>query len=36
VIDEYTLPITADDFALEVGMYDPETGAHLGETIRLK
>ena len=36
VIDEYVLPVTTDDFMLDVGMYDPETGARLGETLRLK
>jgi hypothetical protein len=36
VIDEYTIPVTADEFKIEVGLYDPETGARLGETIRLK
>lgn len=36
VIDDYTIPVTADEFEIEVGMYDPETGARLGETIRLK
>jgi hypothetical protein len=37
VIDEYAIPIRPpDDFAIDVGMYDPETGARLGETIRLK
>jgi hypothetical protein len=36
VIDEYTLPIASDEFEIEVGLYDPETGARLGETIRLQ
>jgi hypothetical protein len=36
VIDEYTIPVAADEFEIEVGLYDPETGARLGETIRLK
>jgi hypothetical protein len=37
VIDEYVIPIQPPDgYAIEVGMYDPETGARLGETIRLK
>jgi 4-amino-4-deoxy-L-arabinose transferase-like glycosyltransferase len=37
VIDEYAIPMQPPDgYALEVGMYDPETGARLGETIQLK
>ena len=37
VIDEYVIPTQPPDgYAIEVGMYDPETGARLGETIRLK
>jgi hypothetical protein len=36
VIDEYAIPVAADEFEIEVGLYDPETGARLGETIRLK
>ena len=37
VMDEYLIPIQPPDgFAIEVGMYDPETGTRLGETIRLK
>jgi 4-amino-4-deoxy-L-arabinose transferase-like glycosyltransferase len=36
VIDEYVIPVMHDEFALEVGLYVPETGARLGETIRLK
>jgi hypothetical protein len=37
VTDEYLLPMRSpDEFAIDVGMYDPETGARLGETIRLK
>ncbi len=36
VIDEYVIPVTETDTALEVGWYDPETGARLGNTIRLK
>lgn len=37
VIDEYVIPVAVPDgYAIEVGMYDPETGARLGETIRLK
>ncbi|HTP11004.1 MAG TPA: glycosyltransferase family 39 protein [Anaerolineae bacterium] len=36
VSDEYTIPITSKEFEIEVGLYDPETGARLGETIRLK
>ena len=36
IIDEYTIPSAADEFEIEVGLYDPETGARLGETIQLK
>jgi 4-amino-4-deoxy-L-arabinose transferase-like glycosyltransferase len=36
VIDEYVIPVTAEDFVIEVGLYDPETGARLGETVGLK
>ena len=37
VIDEYVIPVKSpDDFAIEAGLYDPETGARLGQTIRLK
>jgi hypothetical protein len=37
VIDEYVIPVIApDDFGIETGLYDPETGAQLGQTIRLK
>jgi 4-amino-4-deoxy-L-arabinose transferase-like glycosyltransferase len=37
VIDEYVISTQpSDDYALEVGLYDPETGARLGETIQLK
>ena len=37
VIDEYVIPVKPPDgYAIEVGMYDPETGARLGETIRLQ
>jgi hypothetical protein len=37
VIDEYVIPVKPpDDFAIEAGLYDPETGARLGKTIRLK
>jgi hypothetical protein len=37
VIDEYVIPVKSpDDFAIEAGLYDPETGDHLGRTIRLK
>ena len=37
VVDEYMIPVKApDDFAIEAGLYDPETGARLGEAIRLK
>ncbi|NTU63248.1 MAG: hypothetical protein HGB05_07560 [Chloroflexi bacterium] len=36
VVDEYVIPTTEQDVALEVGLYDPETGVRLGETIRLK
>jgi hypothetical protein len=36
VIDEYTLPVASGEFEIEVGLYDPETGARLGETIHLK
>jgi hypothetical protein len=37
VTDEYVIPVSPTDAAtIEVGMYDPETGARLGETIRLK
>ena len=37
VIDEYVIPGNAPDgYAIDVGMYDPETGARLGETIRLR
>jgi hypothetical protein len=36
VIDEYTLPVPSGEFEIEVGLYDPETGARLGETIHLK
>jgi len=37
VIDEYSLPVQSSaEYALEVGMYDPETGARLGGTIQLK
>jgi hypothetical protein len=36
VIDDYVIPTTQKEAALEVGLYDPETGARLGETIRLE
>ena len=42
VIDEYVItnlarvPQLSQGYTIEVGMYDPETGARLGETIRLK
>jgi 4-amino-4-deoxy-L-arabinose transferase-like glycosyltransferase len=37
VMDEYVIPgRPPDDFGIEVGLYDPETGARLGQTIRLK
>ena len=37
VIDEYVIPVRPPEgYGIEVGMYDPETGVHLGETIRLK
>ena len=42
VIDEYEITNLSRDlqllpgYAIEVGMYDPETGARLGETIRLR
>ncbi len=37
VIDEYVIPSQPPEgYALEVGLYDPETGARLGETIRLR
>jgi hypothetical protein len=37
VMDEYVIPVRPpDDFAIEAGLYDPETGAQLGRTIRLK
>jgi 4-amino-4-deoxy-L-arabinose transferase-like glycosyltransferase len=38
VIDEYAIPVVnaPDGLAIDVGMYDPETGARLGETIRLQ
>jgi hypothetical protein len=42
VIDEYEItnlvrvPQLSQGYTIEVGMYDPETGARLGETIRLK
>jgi hypothetical protein len=37
VTDEYFIPVQPPDgYAIEVGMYDPETGARLGETIQLK
>ena len=37
VIDEYVIPTQLPDgYAIEVGMYDPETGARLGETLQLK
>jgi len=37
VTDEYVIPVNPpDDYMIGVGMYDPETGARLGETIRLK
>jgi hypothetical protein len=37
VVDDYGIPVKPpDDFVIDVGMYDPETGARLGETIRLK
>jgi 4-amino-4-deoxy-L-arabinose transferase-like glycosyltransferase len=37
VSDEYVIPVNPPaDFAIDVGMYDPDTGAQLGETIRLK
>jgi len=32
ISDTYTLPLTD---AIEIGLYDPETGARLGQTIRL-
>ena len=37
VTDEYVIPVNPPEgFAIEVGLYDPETGARLGETVRLK
>jgi hypothetical protein len=37
VTDEYVIPAQPPDgYTIEVGMYDPETGARLGETIQLK
>jgi hypothetical protein len=39
VIDGYNLPEVLEPpggYALEIGLYDPETGARLGPTIRLK
>jgi hypothetical protein len=36
VIDEYTIPVASDEFEIEVGLYNPETGAGLGETLRLQ
>ena len=36
VIDEYVIPGVPDEFEIEVGLYDPETGARFGEMIRLK
>ena len=37
VIDEYVIPVQPPDgYTIEVGMYDPETGARLGETFQLK
>lgn len=37
VIDEYVIPIQPPEgYTTEVGMYNPETGARLGETIRLR
>jgi len=37
VIDEYLIPVQPPEgYTIEVGLYDPETGARLGETIRLK
>lgn len=35
VIDQYELHVE-QGYAIEVGMYDPETGARLGEAVRLK
>jgi 4-amino-4-deoxy-L-arabinose transferase-like glycosyltransferase len=36
VSDEYLIPGVPDEFEIEVGVYDPETGARLGDTIQLK
>jgi hypothetical protein len=37
VIDEYLIPVQPPEgYTIEVGLYDPETGARLGETLRLK
>ena len=37
VLDEYVIPVQPPDgYTIEVGMYDPETSARLGETIQLK
>ena len=35
VIDPYQIKVSAGD-SIEVGLYDPETGAHLGPTLRLR
>jgi hypothetical protein len=36
VIDQYAPANLAQGYSMEVGLYDPETGARLGPTIRLK
>ena len=35
VIDPYELNVKPG-YAIEVGMYDPETGTRLGETVQFK
>ncbi|HZY46152.1 MAG TPA: glycosyltransferase family 39 protein [Anaerolineae bacterium] len=36
VIDPYAINVASGQYAIEVGLYDPETGAHLGQMIQLK
>jgi hypothetical protein len=36
VIDPYAINVAPGQYAIEVGLYDPETGAHLGQMIQLK
>jgi hypothetical protein len=35
VSDPYAIKVNAGD-SIEVGLYDPETGARLGQTLRLR